>query len=97
MPTRRQKALDLLKLKLEMVVSLRVGLGIKPGLLQEQLLLSPPEPWLQPLTLSFTFRKRGITLPADTVEGLRDIIGMDKPISLPGFLAKFDYYMPAIA
>ncbi|TEA15370.1 hypothetical protein DBR06_SOUSAS5010078, partial [Sousa chinensis] len=42
-------------------------------------------------------RKRGITLPADTPEELQDIIGMDKPLSLPGFLAKFAYYMPAIA
>ena len=42
-------------------------------------------------------RKRGITLPADTVEELQNIIGMDKPLSLPEFLAKFDYYMPAIA
>lgn len=42
-------------------------------------------------------RKRGIALPADTAEELRDIIGMDKPTSLPGFLAKFDYYMPVIA
>lgn len=55
------------------------------------------ELWLQPLTFNFIFRKRGIDLPADTVEGLRNIIGMDKPLSLPDFLAKFDYYMPAIA
>lgn len=45
----------------------------------------------------FVPRKRGIALPADTPEGLQNIIGMDKPLSLPGFLAKFDYYMPAIA
>ncbi|XP_029078063.1 adenosine deaminase isoform X1 [Monodon monoceros] len=45
----------------------------------------------------FVPRKRGITLPANTPEELQDIIGMDKPLSLPGFLAKFAYYMPAIA
>ena len=45
----------------------------------------------------FVPRKRGIALPANTPEELQDIIGMDKPLSLPGFLAKFDYYMPAIA
>lgn len=45
----------------------------------------------------FVPRKRGIALPAETAEELRDIIGMDKPLSLPGFLAKFNYYMPAIA
>lgn len=42
-------------------------------------------------------RKRGVALPANTVEELKDIIGMDKPLTLPGFLAKFNYYMPAIA
>lgn len=38
-----------------------------------------------------------MALPANTVEELKDIIGMDKPLTLPGFLAKFNYYMPAIA
>lgn len=42
-------------------------------------------------------RKRGIPLPANTVEELKDIIGMDKPLTLPCFLAKFNYYMPVIA
>lgn len=42
-------------------------------------------------------RKRGIPLPADTAEGLKNAIGMDEPLSLPDFLAKFDSYMPAIA
>ncbi|XP_023598036.1 adenosine deaminase [Trichechus manatus latirostris] len=45
----------------------------------------------------FVPRKRGIPLPADTVEELQNIIGMDKPLALTEFLAKFDYYMPAIA
>ncbi|XP_027707367.1 adenosine deaminase [Vombatus ursinus] len=48
-------------------------------------------------TILYYAEKRGIPLPANTVEELRDIIGMDKPLSLPEFLAKFDYYMPAIA
>ncbi|KAF3824913.1 hypothetical protein GH733_010247, partial [Mirounga leonina] len=42
-------------------------------------------------------KKRGIALPAETPGELQDIIGMDKPLGLSGFLAKFDYYMPAIA
>ncbi|XP_020839775.1 adenosine deaminase isoform X1 [Phascolarctos cinereus] len=48
-------------------------------------------------TILYYAKKRGIPLPANTVEELRDIIGMDEPLSLPGFLAKFGYYMPAIA
>ncbi|XP_059886719.1 adenosine deaminase isoform X1 [Delphinus delphis] len=52
---------------------------------------------IKPETILYYGRKRGITLPADTPEELQDIIGMDKPLSLPGFLAKFAYYMPAIA
>lgn len=52
---------------------------------------------IKPETILYFGKKRGIALPADTVEELRNIIGMDKPLSLPGFLAKFDYYMPAIA
>lgn len=45
----------------------------------------------------FVPRLRGVPLPADTVEKLQEIIGMDKPLSLPEFLEKFNYYMPAIA
>uniref|UniRef100_A0ABI7YGA6 adenosine deaminase n=1 Tax=Felis catus TaxID=9685 RepID=A0ABI7YGA6_FELCA len=52
---------------------------------------------IKPETILYYGKKRGIALPADTAEELRDIIGMDKPTSLPGFLAKFDYYMPVIA
>lgn len=52
---------------------------------------------IKPETILYYGKKRGIALPADTVEGLNNIIGMDKPLSLPEFLAKFDYYMPAIA
>ncbi|XP_002721107.3 adenosine deaminase [Oryctolagus cuniculus] len=52
---------------------------------------------IKPETILFYGRKRGIPLPADTVEELQKVIGMDQPLSLPGFLAKFDYYMPAIA
>ncbi|XP_006881786.1 PREDICTED: adenosine deaminase [Elephantulus edwardii] len=48
-------------------------------------------------TILYYGKKRGVTLPAYTVEELEKIIGMDEPLSLPGFLAKFDYYMPAIA
>ncbi|KAB0395528.1 hypothetical protein E2I00_010901, partial [Balaenoptera physalus] len=52
---------------------------------------------IKPETILYYGRNRGIALPANTPEELQDIIGMDKPLSLPGFLAKFDYYMPAIA
>ncbi|XP_036178506.1 adenosine deaminase isoform X2 [Myotis myotis] len=52
---------------------------------------------IKPETILYYGRKRGVALPADTVEELKNIIGMDKPLTLPGFLAKFDYYMPAIA
>ncbi|XP_037668397.1 adenosine deaminase isoform X1 [Choloepus didactylus] len=51
---------------------------------------------IKPETILYYGRKRGIPLPANTVEELKNIIGMDKPLSLPGFLAKFNYYMPAI-
>ncbi|KAK1337724.1 hypothetical protein QTO34_002357 [Cnephaeus nilssonii] len=52
---------------------------------------------IKPETILYYGRKRGVTLPANTAEDLKNIIGMDKPLTLPGFLAKFDYYMPAIA
>uniref|UniRef100_A0A2K5PND4 adenosine deaminase n=1 Tax=Cebus imitator TaxID=2715852 RepID=A0A2K5PND4_CEBIM len=50
---------------------------------------------IKPETILYYGRRRGITLPANTAEGLQNVIGMDKPLSLPGFLAKFEYYMPA--
>lgn len=61
--------------------------------------LWPPEELARasPLPSCFVPRKRGVALPASTAKELQDIIGMDKPLSLPGFLAKFDYYLPAIA
>ncbi|XP_066868440.1 adenosine deaminase isoform X3 [Kogia breviceps] len=52
---------------------------------------------IKPETILYYGRKRGIALPANTPEELQDIIGMDKPLSLPDFLAKFEYYMPVIA
>ncbi|XP_077913364.1 adenosine deaminase isoform X1 [Halichoerus grypus] len=52
---------------------------------------------IKPETILYYGRKRGIALPAETPGELQDIIGMDKPLGLSGFLAKFDYYMPAIA
>ncbi|XP_016074864.1 PREDICTED: adenosine deaminase [Miniopterus natalensis] len=51
---------------------------------------------IKPETILYYGKKRGVTLPADTVEELQEIIGMDEPLSLPGFLTKFNYYMPAI-
>ncbi|GAB5569169.1 adenosine deaminase-like protein [Prionailurus iriomotensis] len=52
---------------------------------------------IKPETILYYGKKRGIAFPADTAEELRDIIGVDKPTSLPDFLTKFDYYMPVIA
>lgn len=52
---------------------------------------------IKPETILYYGKKRGIPLPADTVEGLKNIIGMDKPLTLPEFLEKFNHYMPAIA
>ncbi|KAM5303998.1 adenosine deaminase isoform 2-T2 [Glossophaga mutica] len=52
---------------------------------------------IKPETILYYGRKRGVSLPADTAEELQNIIGMDRPISLPAFLEKFNYYMPAIA
>ncbi|XP_073930926.1 adenosine deaminase isoform X2 [Castor canadensis] len=52
---------------------------------------------IKPETILYFGRKRGIALPADTAEELQNAIGMDRPLSLPSFLAKFDLYMPVIA
>ncbi|EHH50009.1 Adenosine deaminase [Macaca fascicularis] len=52
---------------------------------------------IKPETILYYGRRRGIALPANTAEGLLNVIGMDKPLTLPEFLAKFDYYMPVIA
>lgn len=50
------------------------------------------------LTLSFAHsRKRGIHLPANTVEGMTEIIIVDQPGSLTTFLGKFAEYMHVIA
>lgn len=50
------------------------------------------------LTLSFgPARKRGIRLPANTVEEMTDIIIVDQPGSLTTFLGKFAEYMHVIA
>ncbi|NXU89420.1 ADA deaminase, partial [Xiphorhynchus elegans] len=48
-------------------------------------------------TRVFISRKRGIPLPGDTVEELLKYVSYDTPLSLPQFLEKFNYYMPAIA
>ncbi|NWH38258.1 ADA deaminase, partial [Chloropsis hardwickii] len=42
-------------------------------------------------------RKRGISLPGNTVEELMKYVSYDTPLTLPKFLEKFNYYMPAIA
>uniref|UniRef100_A0A8D0HC10 Adenosine deaminase n=1 Tax=Sphenodon punctatus TaxID=8508 RepID=A0A8D0HC10_SPHPU len=41
-------------------------------------------------------KKRGIKLPADTVEGLLQHVSYNEPITLTRFLEKFTYFMPAI-
>uniref|UniRef100_A0A8C9IM66 adenosine deaminase n=1 Tax=Piliocolobus tephrosceles TaxID=591936 RepID=A0A8C9IM66_9PRIM len=52
---------------------------------------------IKPETILYYGRRRGIALPANIAEGLLNIIGMDKLLTLPDFLAVFDYYMPVIA
>uniref|UniRef100_A0A2K5NG26 Adenosine deaminase n=1 Tax=Cercocebus atys TaxID=9531 RepID=A0A2K5NG26_CERAT len=52
---------------------------------------------IKPETILYYGRRRGIALPANTTEGLLNVIGMDKLLTLLDFLAKFDYYMPVIA
>uniref|UniRef100_A0A2K6Q6R7 Adenosine deaminase n=1 Tax=Rhinopithecus roxellana TaxID=61622 RepID=A0A2K6Q6R7_RHIRO len=52
---------------------------------------------IKPETILYYGRRRGIALPANTAEGLLNVIGMDKLLTLPDFLAEFDYYMPVIA
>ncbi|XP_062897495.1 adenosine deaminase [Mobula hypostoma] len=52
---------------------------------------------IKPETILYFGKKRGIKLPADTVEELMCYIGYDEPIDLTQFLKKFSYYMPAIA
>ncbi|KAH0501761.1 Adenosine deaminase [Microtus ochrogaster] len=86
----------------EMKVELHVHLD---GSIKLETILYYANSWIVPFIMPLTSFSVPLTTlralygayEADTVEGLRDIIGMDKPISLPGFLAKFDYYMPAIA
>ncbi|XP_075032913.1 adenosine deaminase [Mixophyes fleayi] len=51
----------------------------------------------KPETIIHFAKKRQIKIPADTVEGLLQIISYKEPLSLTEFLTKFDYYMPAIA
>ncbi|XP_077316348.1 adenosine deaminase-like [Lithobates pipiens] len=51
----------------------------------------------KPETILHFAKKRKIQLPADTVEGLLEIISYDEPLTLTEFLTKFNYYMPAIA
>ncbi|XP_078275472.1 adenosine deaminase [Rhinoraja longicauda] len=52
---------------------------------------------IKPETILYFGKKRGIKLPADSVEGLSSYIGYDEPLDLTLFLTRFDYYMPAIA
>ncbi|XP_008286171.1 adenosine deaminase isoform X2 [Stegastes partitus] len=42
-------------------------------------------------------KRRGITLPADTVEGMTQRITVDKPATLTFFLSKFSEYMHVVA
>ncbi|XP_020383045.1 adenosine deaminase [Rhincodon typus] len=52
---------------------------------------------IKPETILYFGKKRGIELPADSVEGLMEYIGYDEPRNLTQFLEIFSYYMPAIA
>ena len=44
-----------------------------------------------------SFRRRGISLPADTVESMTQLIVLQEPATLTKFLGKFAEYMPVIA
>ncbi|XP_006132312.2 adenosine deaminase [Pelodiscus sinensis] len=52
---------------------------------------------IKPETILHFGKKRGIPLPADTVEDLLPHISYSEPLTLTQFLAKFDIYMPAVA
>ncbi|XP_060692005.1 adenosine deaminase-like isoform X2 [Hemiscyllium ocellatum] len=52
---------------------------------------------IKPETILYFGKKRGIKLPADSVEGLMSYVGYDEPRNLTQFLEIFSYYMPAIA
>ncbi|NXP39780.1 ADA deaminase, partial [Leiothrix lutea] len=52
---------------------------------------------IRPETILYFGKKRGIPLPGNTVEELMSYISYDTPLTLPQFLEKFNYYMPAIA
>uniref|UniRef100_A0A8C6V9D4 Adenosine deaminase n=1 Tax=Naja naja TaxID=35670 RepID=A0A8C6V9D4_NAJNA len=52
---------------------------------------------IKPETILHFGKKRGIHLPADTVDGLMKQISYSEPESLTYFLQKFDLYMAAIA
>ena len=45
----------------------------------------------------FFHRRRGISLPVDTVPALKDICTVSKPATLTEFLGKFNEYMHVIA
>ncbi|KAM9296587.1 adenosine deaminase [Gastrophryne carolinensis] len=51
----------------------------------------------KPETIIHFAKKRQIKIPADTAEGLLQIISYEEPLTLTEFLAKFNHYMPAIA
>ncbi|XP_057892281.1 adenosine deaminase-like [Melospiza georgiana] len=52
---------------------------------------------IRPETILYFGKKRGIPLPGNTVEELLKYVSYDTPLTLPQFLEKFNYYMPAIA
>ncbi|XP_070600799.1 adenosine deaminase [Erythrolamprus reginae] len=52
---------------------------------------------IKPETILYFAKKRGIELPADTVEGLLNQISYDTPDCLTNFIRRFELYMPAIA
>ncbi|RMB95659.1 hypothetical protein DUI87_27771 [Hirundo rustica rustica] len=52
---------------------------------------------IRPETILYFGKKRGIPLPGNTVEELMNYVSYDTPLTLPKFLEKFNYYMPAIA
>ncbi|XP_069507443.1 adenosine deaminase-like [Ambystoma mexicanum] len=52
---------------------------------------------IKPETILHFAKKRGIPLPANSLESLVELVCYEEPLSLTEFLAKFSIYMPAIA
>ncbi|XP_030640618.1 adenosine deaminase-like isoform X1 [Chanos chanos] len=48
-------------------------------------------------TIMDVAKRRGMTLPAATVDEMRDLCSLKEPATLTEFLSKFDHYVPVVA